>query len=156
MEAAYNLEENLSLRRASSADEMTNFFNANAEAEILGDNDIQGVMINTVPGEYRLTSKIDSGESTYLHVGNSYEEDVPYAIIAFLGWEQVNIGENHVLYTTIKGGSTGLIEFSIPEVEEIKPLQVFAFPFPYEITEGNYDADRVFSSQRKLIYSKFS
>lgn len=155
IEVAFQYEDIFSLRRAySSSDPIETKFLENVEvstSHLIEDNIIEGLIIDTEVGQYNYITQLTSGENAFIHIGNGYGEDVPYALIALKNWEQVDINGERVLYFTVPKDATKVIQFETPKVKSLEPFQFFAFPYPYEIEEGFYEADRIYSSARIFV-----
>ncbi|MDY7043706.1 hypothetical protein RVS70_05755 [Virgibacillus sp. M23] len=90
------------------------------------------------------------GEELSLSVGNSWGEDITYAIIALTDWKQdVIIGDKEVIFTTVKNESRNVFNFQLPNKEA--NFQFISFPFAYQVSENNYQSHYVFDTFRVLI-----
>ncbi|HDR7447822.1 MULTISPECIES: hypothetical protein [Bacillus] len=95
------------------------------------------------------------GETLTLSNGNETKDEIPYAIVAFKDWEQVELFHNkNVAYTTVAPETRQTFTFTLPTVEQESNFQLVAFPFPYKVSEDHYVSQQAYGSFRIVIENK--
>lgn len=95
------------------------------------------------------------GETLTISNGNETKDEIPYAIVAFKDWEQVEIFHNkNVAYTTVAPETRQTFTFTLPAVEQESNFQLVAFPFPYKVSENHYVSQQAYGSFRIVIENK--
>ncbi|KWW22122.1 hypothetical protein AS888_03725 [Peribacillus simplex] len=92
------------------------------------------------------------GKKLILSAGNDSNAEIRYAIIALKDWEQDTVIDNKiVLYTTVAPETRHLFHFNLPNVKTESNFQFIAFPFPYDVSDNNYESQQAFGSFRIVI-----
>lgn len=104
------------------------------------DYDISGVNLNRDPQVYRqswVTETVRPGEvlEYCIHLGNESDQDKPYALVAWLDWQQIPVGqgETPAFYGQIKAREQQAITtaVAVPTTGQIHELQVLYVKHPY-------------------------
>jgi len=102
--------------------------------------DFSGVLVSHDAGDNRtawITETVGQDQTLdyYIHLGNDEHPDVPYAVVAFLDWQQVPIaanGKETVFGVIEKGGRLTLpAEVQIPSTGHVHELQIVYIVDPY-------------------------
>lgn len=113
---------------------------------------IDSVFISDSMEELNALTSASSEQDVFLSVGNTSNEVVDYALIALLDWEQVPlIDEQLVHYITVHPNEKKIFEITLPNTDEKKNYQIFAFPFPFEVSTTNYESQLVEATIRTVI-----
>ncbi|EZH66540.1 hypothetical protein DH09_11475 [Bacillaceae bacterium JMAK1] len=150
-EFGYDSNTAYPIRRAVSQEVNKKEFDQNVEVNNIDEVNFDSFLSRS-EGEFELINDADKGESLYLNLGNIYDRDVTYAVIALLDWKQVPLNGKDVLFTKVDKDKTGVLEIELPDDIDGNPsYQLIAFSYPYEIEEGNYDAADVYPTQRIFL-----
>ena len=102
--------------------------------------DFSGVLVNRDGGDNRMawiTETVDQDRTLdyYIHLGNDGHPDAPYAVVAFLDWQQVPVmahGKGAFFGVIERGGRLTLpAEVQIPSTGDVHELQVLYIVDPY-------------------------
>ncbi|MCU7712924.1 MULTISPECIES: hypothetical protein [Priestia] len=92
------------------------------------------------------------GEKLLFSTGNNSNKSIRYAVIALKDWKQTKIiDDKEVVYTTVQKASRNLFDFTLPHVNKDSNFQLLAFPYPYQVSEDNYESQETFGSLRTVI-----
>ncbi|MED4017882.1 hypothetical protein [Sutcliffiella cohnii] len=150
IEEAFDIGENMTLRRRINKSNASVVY-SNIDAEALNESIIDSIYLSKEKSNYDYVHTVKEGETVYIHVGNHTNSPLTYAVIGFLGWEQVKIDDKDVVFTTVQPDTTNVIEFEVPAAEDQTPLQFFAFPHPLNVNEVDYDSKNTYSTLRAFI-----
>jgi hypothetical protein len=91
-----------------------------------------GILLSNNHQEAAAMPSCKSMDEVELIMSNTNNYVVDYALIAFLGWEQVPISKTDMTdYISIPSQSTIYMKLKVPNVEENTPYQIFAIPRPF-------------------------
>ncbi|ROR28312.1 hypothetical protein EDD66_105253 [Mobilisporobacter senegalensis] len=72
-------------------------------------------------------------ENVELVMGNSYNVDMDFALVSFLGWEQTEFEDGSLVkYVKIPSNKSIYLNLKLPKVNSKLPYQIIAFPKPYD------------------------
>lgn len=98
--------------------------------EYEADND--GLFLSESLDKLILMPRAQSGQPVNLILGNPAEENCEFALVAFCGWEQINLSEDSkTVYTTLNPRQTKYYQLDLPTVTENQPYQIVAFEKPF-------------------------
>lgn len=92
------------------------------------------------------------GKRLSFSTGNDSNKPLRYAVIALKDWKQTKIiNDKEVVYTTVPKAERNLFDFTLPDVKKDSNFQLLAFPYPYQVSEDNYESQQTFGSLRTVI-----
>ncbi|TCP54385.1 hypothetical protein EV586_1042 [Tumebacillus sp. BK434] len=115
-----------------------------------GPND--NVFISSKAEELKILFQSPDDEPAYLSVGNIQKQDVDYALVAFMNWEQVPVDDQHpVLYAKVKPGERIVYPLQFPDTQTEQSYQIFAFPKPFQVDRQDYPSQHLYGTLRTIV-----
>ncbi|MFB6467402.1 hypothetical protein ACE38V_11395 [Cytobacillus sp. Hz8] len=113
---------------------------------------IDNVFLSKQKDKLKVLYSNKGDKEVFLSLGAPENQNMEYAAIAMLNWNQVPLINNNVVnYMKISPGKRDVFRLILPNVKKKQNYQIIIFPKPYHVNKNDYESQSSYCSFRTII-----